>query len=306
MELKKVKIAAVIIPEVRARAKLTEEQKEFLHASKEKYGTLTFPVVRPAPQGKYELIDGENRLLEDEKKGLKECEVLVTKMDDKDASMANLLLNVARGTQDPIGAAQSLKKALDSGADIEDMAKVTGHTAQWVKKTVALLDLPERYQDALEQGELKVGHVDEVMRLTTPEEMDAALQTTMKLKWSAGVLKNYVDNRLYDLKVASEHGDNDILSAPPLPDQRESMARYRQCMICSRMVDASQIRLPTMCEDCYRLARYCVDQAGEPTKAMDEIFKALDFMRSYQRFEGVRNTSASVTPPLKGTEQPPE
>jgi len=306
MELKKVKIDAITIPEQRARSRLTEEQKEFLAASKEKYGTLTFPVVRELSKGKYELIDGENRLKEDIAKEVKECDVLVTSMDDKDASMANLLLNVARGTQDPIGAAISLKKALDAGSSLDEMAKVTGHTSTWVKKTVALLELPERYQDALEKGELKVGHVDEVMRLPTPEEMDAALQTTMKLKWSSSVLKNYIDNRLYDLKVASEHGDGDILSAPPLPDQRESMARYRQCMICSRMVDASQIRLPTMCEDCYRLARYCVDQAGEPSKAMDEIFKALDFMRSYQRFEGMRNTSQSTTPPTEGKEPPPE
>lgn len=299
------KIDAIAIPDVRARSRLTEEQREFLHASKEKYGTLTFPVVRSTSSGKFELIDGENRLLEDREKGVKEIEVLVTEMDVKDASMANLLLNVARGTQDPIGAAQSMQKALDSGASVEEMAQVTGHTAQWVKKTVALLSLPERYQDALEKGELKVGHIDEVMKLPTPEEMDAALQTVMKLKWSASVVKNYVDNRLYDLQIASERGDTDILSAPPLPQQRESMARYRQCMICSRMVDSSQIRLPTMCEDCYRLARYCVDQAGEPTKAMDEIFKALDFMRSYQRFEGIRSTSHSTTPSLKGTEEPP-
>lgn len=300
------KVESIEVPDVRARSKLTEEQKEFLHASKEKYGTLTFPVVRPAGKGKYELIDGENRLLADKAKEVKEIEVLVTEMDDKDASMANLLLNVARGTQDPIGAAQSLKKALDSGASIEEMAHVTGHTEIWVKKTVALLDLPQRYRDALEKGELKVGHVDEVMRLPTPEEMDAALQTVLKLKWSTSVLKNYVDNRLYDLKVASEHGDTDILSAPPLPEQRETMARYRQCMICSRMVDASQIRLPTMCEDCYRLARYCIDQAGDPVKAMDEIFKALDFYRSYQRFESMRNASQGITPSTQGTEQPQE
>jgi len=164
MSLRKVKIDDIVIPEVRARSRWTEEQVQLLRASLGKFGVLQAPLVRPLPDGKYELIDGENRIKTAKEQGLEEIDVYVVEMDDKDASIANIMLNVARGQQDPIGVAVAIKKALDAGATVEEVAKAFNRTPHWVKFMVGLLDLPEEYQKALEEGKLNVSHIREATR----------------------------------------------------------------------------------------------------------------------------------------------
>ncbi|TET11373.1 MAG: chromosome partitioning protein ParB, partial [Candidatus Thorarchaeota archaeon] len=56
----KVKISDIVIPEQRARSSWSEEQKQMLEGAVKEYGQLSDPLVRPLPEGKYELVDGES------------------------------------------------------------------------------------------------------------------------------------------------------------------------------------------------------------------------------------------------------
>jgi len=279
--MKKVRIEDIIIPEVRARSRWTEEQVELLKASLAKFGVIQAPLVRPLPDGKYELIDGENRIRTAKEEGLEEIDVYVVEMDDKDASIANIMLNIARGQQDPIGIAVAIKKALDAGATIEEVAKAFNRTPQWVKFMVGLLDLPEEYQRALEEGKLNVSHIREALRLPDLYEIDAALQTAIRLNWPATVLKNYVDNRLEQLRRHQQTVEETGVATPPPPPEPEKLVKYGQCLVCGRMVPREQIYLPATCKDCYELAQYIVQNVGTGQKAMNFLYQALT---NYQAF----------------------
>jgi len=279
--MKKVRIEDIIIPEVRARSRWTEEQVELLKASLAKFGVIQAPLVRPLPDGKYELIDGENRLRTAKEEGLEEIDVYVVEMDDKDASIANIMLNIARGQQDPIGIAVAIKKALDAGATIEEVAKAFNRTPHWVKFMVGLLELPEEYQRALEEGKLNVSHIREAMRLPDLYEVDAALQTAIRLNWPATVLKNYVDNRLEQLRRHQQTVEETGVATPPPPPEPEKLVKYAQCLVCGRMVPREQIYLPATCKDCYELAQYIVQNVGTGQKAMNFLYQALT---NYQAF----------------------
>lgn len=283
--LVEIPVDSIRIPEERARSRWTEEQLEFLKASLSRFGVVQFPIVRKLPDGSYELIDGENRIRTAKELGQKSIKCYVVGMSDYDAYLLNLLMNVARGEQDPIGMAIALKKAIDSGMSIEDCAKVVNRSEQWVKFMVSLLDLPEVYQEALKEGKLNVTHIKEAMRLPDLYEIDAALQTAIRLNWPASVLKNYVDNRLAQLKAHQRSVEETGVMTPPPPPQPEELVKYSQCLVCGRMVPRQQIYLPATCSDCYQLAQYVVSQVGTGQDGMTYIYNALSHYHAFLQYQ---------------------
>ena len=283
--LVEIPIEQIRVPEQRARSRWTEEQIEYLKASLSKFGVIQFPIVRKLPDGSYELVDGENRIKTARELGQERIKCYVVEMSNHDAALANLMMNVARGEQDPIGVAIALKNALDAGMSIEECAKAVNRSTQWVKFMVNLLELPEAYQKALQEGKLNVTHIREAMRLPDLYEIDAALQTAMRLNWPASVLKNYVDNRLEQLRAHQRKVEETGVDVPPPPPQPEELVKYGQCLVCGRMVPRQQIYLPAVCQDCYQTAQYVISQVGTGKDAMNYIYNALSHYHAFLKYQ---------------------
>ena len=273
--LQEVPIDKIVIPEERARSQLNEEQRELLRASLSHYGFVQPIVVKPIGGGYYELIDGENRLNEAKQLGQKTVKAVVLDLSDREANLLNLLMNIARGTQDPIGEAVAIKKALDAGASLEEVARICGRSVQWVKDRLLLLELPDDYKEAVRQGKLTLAHIKEALKLPTPEEIDAALQTAIRLGWSASVLKHYVEHRLESLKQYQAEHPGAPPPPPPSVEEAAEVVRYGQCLICGRMVPRNTLYLPAVCAECYEFARYAVSQCGTGNKGMNTLYQAL-------------------------------
>lgn len=62
--IEQVPISKIEVPDVRADAEFTEEQKEIFEASAEKYGIISDIILRKMDGDKYELLDGKHRLEE--------------------------------------------------------------------------------------------------------------------------------------------------------------------------------------------------------------------------------------------------
>jgi len=314
----KIPIAKIKIPEVRARSQFTDEQLEFLKASLGKYGLLSYPIVRPLPDGSFELIDGEHRVKTAQEQGIQEIECLVLQADDRDAAIINILMNVARGQQDPLGIAVAIDKAVKAGMPYEEIAKIFNRSVSWVKFYHSLLELPEEYQQALREGKLTVSHIREAARLQDPYEIDNALRTAINLGWNATTLKHYVDNRLEQLRAHYETCKETGIVTPPPPPEPEKLVKYSQCLICGRMVPRENIYLPATCQDCYQLARYVVQNCGTGNEAMQYIYQALmhynTFLQMQQQYliqqqyqqmaPKAPSSQASVGHPPAGPQQP--
>jgi len=279
LSFKQIPISRIVIPEVRASSRLTDEQRAFFEGTVEKYGVLQPIVVRPLSRGRYELIAGKTRLEELKKKGEKQVEAKVVQASPKDAMLMHLAENFARGSIDPINTAKVITKALDEGASLEEIAKIFNHSVDWVKFMVSLLKLPEAYQKALEEGRLNVTHIREALKLPDFREVDAALQATLNLDWSASVLARYVRNRLAEHEAARHATLETGVKHEAPPPEPERLVKYEQCFICNRTVLREQIRLPTCCDDCYNLARYITTQIGTGEEAMQRIYKAFEAER---------------------------
>jgi len=277
MKVEMIPIEKIYIPEERARATFTDEQTAELKASIQQHGFTVPILVAPMPDGRYMLIDGEHRVHIAKELGMTEVPAVITEGDEKRLSILNILANTARGTQNPADVAKMLKKAQEAGATLEELAAATGHTVQWVKKYLMLNELPDVYIQALKEGKLKVGHVEQALRLPTPQEIDACLSTAIHLGWDVETTKYYVENRLLTLEVAKTSKEYEHLLTPPSQEQAQQLVQYGECMLCHRMVDRKTLRLLQICPDCVNLLSYLLDQLGDPQTAMQTCFKALDF-----------------------------
>jgi len=285
LKVDEIRIDDIVVPEERARATFSPEQEQELRASIEKHG-FTIPIlVKPLEDGRYELIDGEHRIKIAKDLGMETVPAVITDADEKKATLLNILANTARGTQNPMDVAEALRRAYDAGADIKELAAATGHTESWVKLYLTLTELPDHYKDALRKGELKVGHIQEAMRLMDPVEIDAALQSVLVHGWNVKVLKYYVDQRLADIQRAKAAGDKEFLDTPPTPQYAQELVSYGDCMICHRKVNRADLSMPTICTDCRALLEWIVDQLGDPKEAMQTIYNALNLYFEMTRRE---------------------
>ena len=279
----KVSIESIDIPDERARARYTDEQRAYLRASLGKYGQLSDILVRPLEGGRYELIDGESRLRELQEAGAVDVDVKVLELDNRDSALVNILMNVARGEQDPMGVALSLGKALEAGMAEDEVAAATGHTVPWVRFMIMLRDLPAEYQGALREGRLLVTHIREAGRLPNPKEMDAALGAAIRFGWNTAVMKNYVDNRLKEYVAAAAMKERTGVEVPPPEPEPQRLARYAQCLVCGEMVEKERLNLPRVCDACYTFAKYAVSQTGKGEEGMQRLFKALELQQAYEQ-----------------------
>ena len=309
----KVKVEDIVVPEERARARYTEEQRVFLRASLGKYGQLSDILVRPLPDGRYELIDGESRLLELQEAGASEVEVKVLHLDDRDSSMVNLLMNVARGEQDPMGSSWAITKALETGMSEEDVAAATGHTRDWVRFMKGLQELAPVYQDALREGKILVTHVREALRLPDLREADAALSAAITHRWNTTVMHHYVNNRLVEFEAARRKSETTGVTVPPPPPEPERLVKYGQCLVCGQMVPREDIHLPSVCSGCYELAKYVSSQCGTGEEGMQRVYKALELQQAFEARERQffleqkmrRQPPGTGTPPSVGPKPTP-
>lgn len=280
----KIPVELIDIPEIRASSKFTEEQMAYFRATAEKYGILQPILVRRKDDSRYELIGGKSRLTEQIAQGKQDVEAIVIDAPPGDSLMMHIAENLARGETDPLSVAKVIDQAVSQGVTEEDIAKATGHTVEWVKFYRGLLKLPQVYQDALEKGELSLTAIREALRLNDPKEIDYCLTQALRLGWSGGVVKQYVDRRLDELRMAEARAK--VLGEPqpaPEPDA-EKLIKYEKCMLCNRTVFREQCYMNIICEDCKTLVQYIIDNVGPPDKALDVIYKALDKFYRYQEY----------------------
>jgi len=300
----KVPIDKIRIPEVRASSKFTEEQEAFFKATIDSVGVINDIVLRKLPDGFFELQAGKSRLEELKARGNVEVDAKIIDADERTGLIIHLAENLARGSTDPISEAKVMQKLITLGSSVEEVSKILGRSKEWVDLRLALLQLPEKYRGDLTTGKLKVGHVEEILRLPNPIEIEAALSTARDLGWPVNVLKNYVDNRLVDIQRTEAKDQSGQPVTPPAPAAMVEMARTRQCLCCGQMRLINQIRMPTMCDPCYELIRYVTSQLGKPEDAIQKVYEALDFYQRYQEWQR-RQSQPGIPPPAPPTSELP-
>jgi ParB family chromosome partitioning protein len=275
MNIQKIPVDKIKIPEIRASAHLTEEQKAMLEASIANFGIIQPIIVRRLPDGSYELVAGKNRLEASKQQGINIIDAVVIDMDEKTSLMLNMIENLARGETNDIEVAKVIKKAIDMGMGINDIAKMLNRSVQWVKDRLLLLELPEDLQEYVAKGILKIGHIKAAAQLPTPEEIADALKTCINLEWDVKTLERYVENRLEQLRMLEEARAQGVKPPEFATLPKEEIVNLMFCPFCKRYVKNTSMSYMLICEDCKNLLQYVTDNIGTGMEAMKTIYSAL-------------------------------
>lgn len=283
MSYQEIPIDQIDIPDVRVSSILDAEQKQWLEATIKSMGVIQDPIVRRKPGGRYELIAGKSRIQKLQDLGIQKVRVKIVDADDLMSLKMNIIENVARGSWDYISLAKTIKRMFELGATMKDVCETFGRSETWVRRTLILLDLPEEIQTAIQDGRLTPSHVYIAGQLPTPYEVHDALLTAIRLEWNTSILKNYVQNRLYEIEEARKQAQatGQPLNIPKA--EPEKLIQYKMCTLCGSMYPSDQVTVQLVCKDDVELVKYIRSILGPGPDAIQTVYHALQLYYSQPR-----------------------
>jgi ParB family chromosome partitioning protein len=152
-----------------------------LAQSLENQGVLQPVVVRPAAEGRFELVAGERRWRAAQMVGLMRIPALVRDVPDDRLLEYALVENLQREQLNPIEEAQAYKTlAAEFGLTLQEIADRAGKNFSTVSNMTRLLALPKSVQSRLRARELSVGHAKVILSLKQPIQQIQAADRVVK------------------------------------------------------------------------------------------------------------------------------
>jgi ParB family chromosome partitioning protein len=141
------------------RTKIDPESLVGLASSIEANGVVQPLLVRPLPDGSYELVAGERRWRAAQAAGLARVPALVRDQELAERLQVALVENMVREDLNPVDEARACAALVDDlGLSKEELARRVGRSRPAVSNLIRLLDLPDEALALLESGELSEGH----------------------------------------------------------------------------------------------------------------------------------------------------
>jgi ParB family transcriptional regulator, chromosome partitioning protein len=138
-------------------------------------------VVRPLPEGTWELIAGERRLRAAKAAGLATIPALVRESDDRDSLLLALVENVAREDLSPIEEARAYSVLMDEfSLSLGDVAERVGRSKPTISNRIRLLELPEDVIGLLERGLITEGHARAILAVPGYDERRALARQVVR------------------------------------------------------------------------------------------------------------------------------
>jgi ParB family chromosome partitioning protein len=158
-ELREVPLESISPNPRQPRRHFEQEALNALAGSLGERGVLQPVLVRPNPQGTYELIAGERRWRAARIAGMKTIPALVRPHDDAQALELALIENMAREDLNPVEEARACAALVEElGLTREQVGRRVGRGRVAVSNLMRLLDLPDEALGLLEEGTLSEGH----------------------------------------------------------------------------------------------------------------------------------------------------
>jgi ParB family chromosome partitioning protein len=133
-------------------------------------GLIQPVLVRPRPDGGYELIAGERRWRAAREAGVPTVPAVVREADDRDSLLLGLVENVAREQLSPVEEARAYATLVDEFTlSLGEIAERVGRSKPAVSNRLRLLELPDDVLGMVERGELTEGHARAVLSVPDNE-----------------------------------------------------------------------------------------------------------------------------------------
>ncbi|HET6997762.1 MAG TPA: ParB/RepB/Spo0J family partition protein [Solirubrobacterales bacterium] len=164
-----------------------------LAASIEASGVVQPLLVRPLPDGSYELVAGERRWRAAQEAGLEKVPAVIRDQAEAERLQAALIENMVREDLNPVEEARACAALIeDLGLSKEDLARRVGRSRPAVSNLIRLLELPDETLELLEAGELSEGHGKALLGASGNDVRRRLARDAVRAGWSVRETENRV------------------------------------------------------------------------------------------------------------------
>jgi ParB family chromosome partitioning protein len=133
-------------------------------------GILQPVIVRPTPDGEYELVAGERRLRAAKLAGLSDIPATIRNATDSDSLEIALIENLQREDLNPLERATAYRQYLDTfHGTVDQLAARLGESRPNISNYLRLLELSDPVRKMLATGEISMGHARAIASVNEPE-----------------------------------------------------------------------------------------------------------------------------------------
>jgi len=189
-------------------------------------GILQPVLVRPLPDGRFELIAGERRWRAAQLAGIESIPALLRARDDTESLELALIENMAREDLNPVEEARACAALVEElGLSHEEVALRIGRSRVAVSNLVRLLDLPDDALALLERGTLSEGHGRALLTATDHAVRRRLARGAAEEGWSVRALEARAREANRDAETADRPGAREVH-----PDQLEACATIGEAL----------------------------------------------------------------------------
>ena len=158
-ELRELPVSLIKPNPSQPRTHFDEEALAALAASIQATGVVQPLLVRPLPDGSYELVAGERRWRAAQQAGVEKVPAVVRDQEEAERLQAALIENMVREDLNPVEEAKACDALVrELGLTKEELAKRVGRSRPAVSNLIRLLELPDEALQLLQSGDLSEGH----------------------------------------------------------------------------------------------------------------------------------------------------
>lgn len=222
-ELRELPVELIVANPKQPRRRFDEQALTALATSLGERGVLQPVLVRPRPDGTYELVAGERRWRAAQIAGLSEIPALIRAREDAETLELALIENMVREDLNPVEEARACAALVEElGLTREAVGQRVGRSRVAISNLIRLLDLPDEAIELLERGELSEGHGRALLMAEDNSARRSLAREAASEGWSV---------RTLEARARAAGGDDaGNRKAPasrrdePHPDQREAAA----------------------------------------------------------------------------------
>lgn len=159
------------------RQHFNQEALDELADSIEKHGIMQPIVVRATGKDQYEIIAGERRYRAAQLAKLKTVPAIVRELDDTKALEMALVENIQRKDLNPLEEAAGYQRLMEEFEYTQDeLSRLVGKSRSHIANLLRLLALPEKFRNAIDSGDLTMGHARALLSAKDPETLFKRIQ----------------------------------------------------------------------------------------------------------------------------------
>src|ERR1051326_1470490 len=180
------------------RRRINEAALEELAESIRASGVVQPVVLRPAANGRYQLVAGERRWHASRRAGEVTIPAVVRQISNEQAMEITIIESLQREDLNPMEQARAFERlSREFGLTQEQIAARTGKDRASIANFIRLLKLPDGLQDALESGAISFGHGKVLLGLAGfPEQLDQAAREVIEKQLSVRQTEDLVSRLL--------------------------------------------------------------------------------------------------------------